>query len=303
MHNHTFPKKSTIFIYIGIFLLTGPTVFAANLDNDLAAKKTPAIEILFTANLNGSIENCNCGNPPLGGLDYLATLIKRKRTVLYPVLFIDGGDFFNSYPYFELDETALQILDILQPDAFLPGEQEFLEDEKLIKRLFKITPVLGANFQYNGYPKNMVIVRDLPGNMKLFISGYLSPESFPERIPPKLAFSEESFKSIYDNLQKDNILVVVFHGTKQALDQFITNYPKTDLILWAHEQSRFVDISDNPAVVGGGSDGEHLILVDIFFDNKKEVRIQVERIPVSKRISSDTKVKKILENFNKKNEQ
>ncbi|HID38662.1 MAG TPA: hypothetical protein EYP36_04000, partial [Calditrichaeota bacterium] len=227
----------------------------------------------------------------------MATLIEIRRAQTFPVLLIDGGDFFNPYPYYELNDAALKILNVLQPDGFLTAEQEFQEDEKLIERLFKLLPVLGSNFKYNSYPKSELIVRLLQDHKKLVILGYLSPESFPGQLPGKLIFSEKQFQSIYNSLEKNSIIVVAFHGSKAALDRFLTDYPKTDLVLWAHAQSRLTNISDKPAVVGGGSDGEHLILIDLIFNKKKELLIQVERIPVSKKIPPNTAVKKIIEDF------
>ena len=298
MYVYKILNRNKIIVYIFISFLSFTMLFASSLSKGNLGAGT-AIELLFTANLNGSIENCNCGNPPLGGLDYLSTLIKERRTRPYPVLYIDGGDYFNSYPYAELDEAAVRILKILQPDGLVPGEQEFQEDKGIVKNLFNATNILGTNFRYNDFPENKILRRDLPNDKKLLLLGYLSPQSFPGQIPEKLAFSERKFRQVYDALQKNTILVVVFHGTKSALDRFVTLYPKTDLILWAHEQSRRTDLSSRPPIVGGGSDGEHLVVVDISLD-KKELHVLVERVPVSKKIVSDRVVKKIIESFNQK---
>ena len=299
MHGYSVINKRMVFAYICLSLLPLPVIFAGTLSQSRVDSDV-AVEILFTANLNGSIENCNCGNPPLGGLDYMSTLIKERRARSYPVFYIDGGDYFNSYPYIELDQAALQILMILQPDGFLPAEQEFQEDEKLIKCLFDSTNILGSNFQYNDFAENGLLSKNLASDKKMILTGYLSPESFSGRIAEKLLFSDKKFRQVYDKLQKENILVVVFHGTKPALDRFIALYPGTDLILWAHEQSRDIELSAKPAIVGGGSDGEHLVIVNLSFGKKKELRIQVEKVPVSRKIPSDPAVKKIIEDFNRK---
>ena len=268
-----------------------------------ASNRTPddekiALEILFTANINGNIENCNCGNPPLGGLDYLATLIKTEREKPYPVWYIEGGDYFNSYPYPRLDQAATDILDILRPDGFLPGEQELNEQETLLASLHDDKRILYSNLAHAKFGEGEVFRRSLKGDKQVIVAGYLSPQSFANGPPAKIIFSEKRFIDLYSAKRPGTLLIVVFHGPKAALDRFIQKYPQTDVILWGHEQSKMTDTEGKPAVIGGASDGEYLVTIQFVPSFAEAWTIHVKHIPVGKTVAPDKQVQKIIEDFN-----
>lgn len=281
-------------------LTAGTSICALDSDPDFDAQM-PLVTVLFTANINGNIENCNCGDPPLGGLDYLATLIKNERRKSTPVLFIDGGDYFNSYPYLALNEAAADILLLIRPEGFLPGDQEFAEDKVLLTRLFKQNNILGSNFRFASFPAGKVLHRALDGNRMLAVAGYLSPDSFSEKIPDDIRFNEKEFEDIYANRTANSIFVTVFHGTAAALRRFVQAYPKTDLILWAHEQSNLIEKRGATTIVGGCSDGEYLTIIRLFIGTDNKVQWNVERKAVTKKYDTDKNVRRIIEYFHKKN--
>jgi len=50
---------------------------------------------------------------------------------------IDGGDFFNSYPFPELNTAMLNAIPHMNYDIMLPGENVFYESEKFINEYLK----------------------------------------------------------------------------------------------------------------------------------------------------------------------
>ena len=57
------------------------------------------IYILFTANINGNLENCNCSLNSAGGIGRITTLFSEFRKEYPNTIIIDGGDYFNSYSF------------------------------------------------------------------------------------------------------------------------------------------------------------------------------------------------------------
>ena len=85
------------------------------------------INILFTANINGNLENCNCGANSSGGIGRIKTFFSEFRNQYPHTFIVDGGDYFNSYPFEKLNTAMLRALSFLDYDIMVPGDQEFIE--------------------------------------------------------------------------------------------------------------------------------------------------------------------------------
>jgi len=84
------------------------------------------IEILYTQNTNGVLENCDCPGTPLGGLDKRMALMKRladKASV--PALYLDGGDLLSPKGFPAKDRFILRAYALMGYDAIGLGDQEF----------------------------------------------------------------------------------------------------------------------------------------------------------------------------------
>ena len=83
--------------------------------------KADELYIIYTSNINGTIENCGCGSDPLGGIDRVKSFIDKFETENKNIYIIDGGDYFNSYPYPTLNDAMSNALFLINYDCIVPG--------------------------------------------------------------------------------------------------------------------------------------------------------------------------------------
>ena len=95
------------------------------------------INILYTANINATYKNCACGSNPLGGIDRIKTYIDDFRMNNTNTIVIDGGNFFNSYPFIELNNKVFKSLSLLNYNLLAPGIHLFFENNNLYDQYSK----------------------------------------------------------------------------------------------------------------------------------------------------------------------
>lgn len=106
-----------------LLMLLSVTMAGISAELDTTAVR---IEILYTQNTNGVLENCDCPGTPLGGLDKRMALMKRladKASV--PALYLDGGDILSAKGFPAKDRFILRAYALMGYDAIGMGDQEF----------------------------------------------------------------------------------------------------------------------------------------------------------------------------------
>ena len=283
-------KNSNLF-FLSFFIITilSSHIFAS-------ANK---MEILFTANINGILKNCHCGDPSLGGLARIITLVEQKRQSNPNILVIDGGDGFNTYSYPQLNQATIELLSLLQPNIIVPGDQEWVEGSSFLKGYvqqlktnFLLSNALISEFSV----KSSFTLKTISGPDVYFL-GYLDRHSFDLiPIPDQIKLSETDFRSNYKDIPAEDYLIVIYHGPEKALDQFAAKYPNINLILLAHAQSERLSVTQSPAIIGAGSDGEYLRQIAIDFRTNR-VTIEVQAIPVNLDIKPNSDALKIIKKW------
>jgi 2',3'-cyclic-nucleotide 2'-phosphodiesterase (5'-nucleotidase family) len=265
----------------------------------LADLRKADVEILFLANLNSNIENCHCGNPSLGGLPQIFTLINEKRVNNPDILVIDGGDFLNSYPFEALNRTTVEIYRLLNPDYFILGDQEFYESATFTRDIINgfADKIVASNYKVSGISLNPALRLQSSENPPVSLMSFLDQEAFIYRAKPEmLHFDQALFDEIYQQLPEEDFTIALFHGPKRQLDWFRETYSQIDLILFGHEQSYLSDLGRKPAVIGGGSDGEHIIHIKVYY-GPGGYEYKSKAIPVTLQIEADTQINGIIERF------
>jgi 2',3'-cyclic-nucleotide 2'-phosphodiesterase (5'-nucleotidase family) len=277
-----------------------PALFWALCFLSCSQDKETKLDILFMANINGALENCECGVPSLGGLNYLHSIIKNERALNNKVLLIDGGDCFNSYHYKPLNAAIGESFKQIRPDMLVLGEQELFGGVEFFKKhlLHTGSLYLSGNvkiaddlWEKRSRPKLSRKVDDvtftfLPYSDSSLFSAY-----------DKMIFDERAFAQEYSQKSPmDEILIVIFHGTFKALQAFKEKYRQTDLILFAHEQSPKFELNAKPVIVGGGSDGERLKKIQIKIMNDT-ISIQANNIDITTHIKSSQPIDSIINHF------
>ena len=264
--------------------------------NNRAQNNTMKLEILFFSNVNGVIQNCNCGNPSLGGIARIISVIKQKRKNNPNILVIDGGDFFNPYKYPALNNAVVELYQLLQPDIIVLGDQELVEGISFLRaytRFFQQKTILTNATLSEIKLKQVKKINPNKVDEVRFLS-YLDPSAFDIIKQPDLfSFDITGFTDAYNQVTKKQKLIVIFHGTESALQNFLKKYSKIDVILLAHAQTNRVDLSSRPMIIGGGTDGEILQEIHIIFQ-ESITNAELQSIPVSLDITPDSSAMKII---------
>ena len=290
-------SKSVFFLILSIFFLTNRSN-AAGEDSRSEYKHAPFIDIIYLANLNGNTVNCECGNPSLGGLPQIATILKQKRTENPKCIFIDGGDFLNTYPFRDLNATVLKIYETISPDIICLGDQEFIESDQFSQMLINglQEKLITSNYYLEPIPpekRKSYLQMDI-NQQRICLLSYLSSEAFSvHNYPDMIQFDDKTFHETYEQYKSENFLIVLFHGPFQALKNLINKYPDIDLVLLAHEQSYISETDISPAIIGGGVDGEMLMEIKVFGTDHK-FRYDISRIQVRKDIEQDPEISAII---------
>lgn len=259
-------------------------------------------EILYISNVNGNIENCHCGKNPLGGLDRIAFVLDKRRSQNPQLLFIDGGDFLNTYPFPALNQTVIDIYAELKPDLLVLGDQEFGEGPDFAGQIISnfSSCILATNYHFKKNPFLLSRKIKTSNGRRVVILSFLDKSSFEFREKDKdLTFDNKQFNDEYNRLDKNDIIIVIYHGEIRLLDSFLDLYPGVDLVLTAHEQSNIMQLDSRPAVIGGRADGEYLIQIYIR-QNDSEIYFNANPIPLDLKTEKDGKINSIIEQFNEK---
>jgi 2',3'-cyclic-nucleotide 2'-phosphodiesterase (5'-nucleotidase family) len=247
--------------------------------------------IIYTANINGSIQNCKCGSNPLGGLDRLKSFIDEfKKNHLHTVV-IDGGDFFNSYPFPELNSAMLNAIPLLNYDIMVPGENAFLEPGLFAKILLSLNQdqMLISNAKNNEIKYRLFHKQ----NAKIYIWSYLSPDIF--------SCTEKAEELVLDELKipaglkekNSSVYVLIYHGAVNNLKDLLKENPEIDLVLVAHDQQKGTLEIAGKKVVCTGRDGEVVVIIEI--DNiSGAYSIQVDYHDINLELPADPAIKDLI---------
>ncbi len=252
-------------------------------------------EILFISNVNGIVKNCGCGDPALGGIPRIITVINKERKSNPDLLVIDGGDFFNSYSYPDLNHVVSEQYKLLHPNILVPGDQEVVEGISFFKKyaLGCTNIVLGSNLSVPG-------IRFKPYfrfKEELVVLSYLDESSFDLiKKPSDLKIKNKQFEQLYSQFSANNKTVIVFHGTEQALSSFIKQHPLADIVLWGHAQSDRIELKTHPVIIAGGTDGAYVLKIALNF-KLKATPVSIEKIPISLNIPPDSGALNIIKKW------
>jgi 2',3'-cyclic-nucleotide 2'-phosphodiesterase (5'-nucleotidase family) len=250
--------------------------------------------LIYTSNINGALQNCGCGVDPPGGIGRVKSIIDQIRSKHQRVILIDGGDFFNSYPFPLLDEAMLKALEVLEYDLFIAGDQEFVEGSAFYNKLQMILGnrlLISNNGSDNLQSFSISLESD---NMRIY--GLLSPKVFNFiEVPAALHLRNPSHINLKSKNRRD-LNVVVMHGYLGEAQQFARRNQSIDLVLLAHDQSKGIWDENGSLIVGNGKDSEFLSIIEARFD--KKWHFKVDQVRISETIPEDDHILKIISQFN-----
>ena len=257
--------------------------------------KTTELSILFTANINGTLQNCDCGGEPLGGIGRIKTFIDDYRDKHPNTIVIDGGDYFNSYPFIELDTAMLKSLQLINYDIFVPGDQEFVEGKEFFssieaslgKRLF----ISNSNLKNNGERSFKF------GESVVHIFSFLSPDAFIF-INPIKKLKLSPFSALKKSKLHD-LNIVVFHGRYADAERIVKDNIWIDLILLAHDQFEEVNKVSNTLIIGSGRNSEFITVIKGLRE-ADTWKYDINKEKIKESIKEDENIVAIIQEYQKK---
>jgi 2',3'-cyclic-nucleotide 2'-phosphodiesterase (5'-nucleotidase family) len=280
--------------------------------NIVCGRELPAdsFYIIYTSNVNGYLENCGCGIDPLGGIGRVKTFVDSFRNEHEDAILIDGGDFLNSYPFPQLNEAMLEVLQLLDYNVIVPGDQEFVEGGAFYNKIKSKMKdrILISNKNDEKSQSNLTVGE----NQFVTIYSYLSPKVFDFiELPEKMtlnSFSGIKPEKITNTIRQENgspadakmaargrrFNILILHGYLSEAYRLANKYD-IDLILLAHDQNRGIWESNGTIITGNGKDSEYLSVIEVDYENDWE--LYINHIKISEAFSEDEQVLEIIEKF------
>ncbi len=241
-------------------ILIKKLIFFLFLAFSLHSSATSKTIILYTANINGSIQNCKCGTNPLGGVDRLVSFIDQFRKDHSETILIDGGDFFNSYPFPQLNSVMLRTIPLLKYDIMVPGENLYMEpglfadqfslqlQNRLLISNNKNSATKYSLFQIQGW--------------NIYVWSYLAPEVFKySDKPTDLTLGKFTIPKDFKKTAKD-LHILIYHGVFEGLAGLLGENPEIDLVLSAHDQQKGTIDLEGRQVICTGRDAEVVAIIE-----------------------------------------
>ncbi|MGE4231884.1 MAG: hypothetical protein AB7F43_01010 [Bacteriovoracia bacterium] len=230
-------------------------VTESSLEKDLL----PGVQIVYSANMRGDIESCNCKKDPAGGVQRRWNLLHSRLSKSR--LSLDSGDlFFYTTPIPPFLERlhmtqALAIVDAyneLKVDVFSPGELDFgagLENFELLRSRAKFEFVSANILKKNTLQRLLKPFVILTRNGKKIAIFGLFDESL--ELPEELVATNhiDSAKEIVSELAgKVDITIALTHLGYEKDLELARNVPEINAIFGAHSMSYL----DPPVLVDNG---------------------------------------------------
>jgi 2',3'-cyclic-nucleotide 2'-phosphodiesterase (5'-nucleotidase family) len=252
--------------------------------------------VIYTANISGALESCDCGKEPLGGVGRIKTFIDQWKTRHPNTVCIDGGDYFNSYPYNELNTAMARALKILDYDIVLPGDQAFIEGKSFYTDLVSHH---GSSWLISNMKETRGRTVSLRrGQTKIEVSSYLSEAAFEFVIKPDFVQFLDLNQAFDQDYDTDQIAfrIMIVHGTFEEAQQIVKNLKWIDLILLAHAQERGHDNSSGTSIISAGKGGEYVCLVTVT-QSVQQWEISVDFVKIIEGIAVDPLIQPIIDQY------
>lgn len=230
------------------------------------------VHLLFTTNLSGSLDDCRCGGPVVGGMNRLLHLIERQRERHPDLLLVDGGDFLNSYSLPDANRIMLRLMAMARYDAVAVGDQEFVETPDFLREaLFTEAPpapLLAANLRHPAFPDFDGVRRTRAGATAVAIAALVGDDCFDFIDPGALERGDPAaaLRAIAAEMQAGSDLqVLLWHGGWTEARAVATAFPWLDVMILGHNHLRHVERIGTTTLAEAGSAAEylgHLVLHD-----------------------------------------
>jgi len=266
------------------------------------------IDILYTSNTNGALENCRCPKKALGSLEKRKHFVdnwykKKPNTIL-----LDSGDFLSAKKNELKDSIAFRIHEMLPYDAIGIGDQEFYNGISFITKLINNSelPFTTLNISLPKFKKiNDYIVLNKK-NISFGIISIIDPEIFeyyPKRIKDNIKvfnYHKQLIETIKKLRNKVDIIILLSHNGIEKDRELAKKYKNLDIIIGGHSQT-FLEKPEkinNSIIVHSGKDGYNIGYLKIKLNKKNKInKFHGELIPMKLDMPNNLIVLDMIENY------
>jgi len=266
------------------------------------------IHIVYTANLNCSLDDCRCSGNIVGGLTRIITVVDSLRAKFPNLILLDGGDHLSSYSLPEANRVMLSLLSRLHYTALNLGDQEFVESENFV---FEVSgenklrlPYISSNlFGENSSelladPFKVVSKTETPvrilGCIDPGVFEFISPRHLTIKSPGALLDQQTPANTGGSELQ-----ILLFHGKLQKARELVKRNPWIDIVVLSHNQELRFDVEEKTAFVESGTEGEYIGHLQIN-RNGDSWEFQNEFIPIYDRIPPNREAQRRVDEYYRK---
>lgn len=231
------------------------------------ARESGEVHLIYTTNLSGSLDDCQCGDDPVGGFTRVLPELERLAGQFPNRLVVDAGDFLNSYSLPEANRLMLKLLALAPYDAIIPGDQEFVESAGFIRQVSREAglslPLLSSNLSTDGpaAPARLSFKRIIAGSFSIFVLGIVNKKTFDFIAPPTGRIEDDTaaLEALAGAATRESDLqVLLYHGEWHDAEQLAVQFPWLDVIVLAHQQHKAFSRVQETALVECGSSGEYI---------------------------------------------
>jgi len=225
------------------------------------------------------------------------------------VLLLDSGDILDIVDNALLHEYVMRAYRLMRYDAWVPGDQDFVEGENFFinHMIHDMGTLLNSNILYNDtWIGQRYLIKNF-GGVKIGITGtfnsefhkYLQKESQAKfKIEPQEARLREILKEIEG---KYDYLILLSHSGMEQDKYLARKFPQIDLIVGGHSQT----LTEEPEVVNGtyivqaGESGYRLGILKLSFIDKKIGSFRNSYILLDEKVIDHPEVVELIRAYHK----
>ncbi len=267
-----------------------------------------SLTVLYTNNINGTLENCLCPDHPLGSLEKMKVQIDQIRKNNGHVLLLDAGDLLSAFGNPEKDVFVLKTVKLFNYDALAVGDQEFVNGAKFFIQNFKKEnlPFISTNLEMNKSKPWQPFVEKKIGGLSVLIISAVSKNAFQFYAPDKIDGLKinDQIKSINNTIAdrkgKTDFVILLSHNGFEEDKQLAKKIKGVDLIIGGHSQNILNTPvkCDKTLIVQTGGDGYYLGKLDLQLNKKGKIKSYYgELIPMSIELPNDPNVVTLIKDF------
>jgi len=202
--------------------------------------KSGEINIVYTNDMEGTVNTCGCAIDPGGGA--ARRINWYKKNILSPLntVYINGGNtLFTSTDYMDYEVKYLKYgaqvmadsMNMMNIDAYTPGEKDFKMGVDFFMTISKKLPVLITNSDSDKFKKEIIINK---AGYKIGILGLISEKSLSKELVSDLLIKDsiDSLKDAVSTLKKKvDLIILITYTNDKEFRTIIKNSKGIDIIL------------------------------------------------------------------------